>query len=131
VHGGLKENSTGMEASMDENLFLKKTIYGLVQSARQFYVKLVEALKGCGFNGSQDDPYLWIKNSSSGIVLFAFCVDDSLTIGTDKAIDDVVESLKAYGFGFKVKNNLTDYLSCKIVQDFDLSKAWIMQPYIT
>jgi hypothetical protein len=32
-----------MEAPNDEYLILMNTIYGLVQSARQFYVKLVEA----------------------------------------------------------------------------------------
>ena len=54
LHGDLKEEifmeiPPGMEASKDECLILKKTIYGLVQSARQFYVTFVDALKGCGF----------------------------------------------------------------------------------
>ena len=51
------------------------------------------------------------------------------TIGTDKAIDEVIESLKACEFGFKVENELTDYLSWKIVQEIDQGKIWIMQPH--
>jgi Reverse transcriptase (RNA-dependent DNA polymerase) len=118
-----------MEASKDECLILKKTIYGLVQSARQFYVKLVEALKGCGFEGSPVDPCLWTRNSSSGIVMMAIYVIDCLTIETDTAIDEAIESMKNYGFGLKVENDLTDYLS-KISQDIDQGKAWIMQPHL-
>jgi hypothetical protein len=41
-------------------LILKRTIYGLVQSAREFYNKLVLCLKGGGFMGSPVDPCLWI-----------------------------------------------------------------------
>jgi hypothetical protein len=50
----------GMEGSIDECLILNKTIYGLVQSAREFYNILVSALKDCGFQGSLVDPCLWI-----------------------------------------------------------------------
>jgi Reverse transcriptase (RNA-dependent DNA polymerase) len=57
LHGDLKETIymeilKGMEASIDECLILNKTIYGLVQGAREFYNKLVSALKDCGFQGS-------------------------------------------------------------------------------
>jgi hypothetical protein len=57
LHGNLIEAiyieiRKGMEANENECLILKKTIYGLVQSAREFYKKLVLALKGCGFQGN-------------------------------------------------------------------------------
>ena len=52
----------------------------------------------------------------------AIYVDDCLTIEPEKAIDEVIESLVAYGFGLEVENKLTDYLSCKIVQ-VDQSKG--------
>jgi hypothetical protein len=38
--------------------------------------------------------------------------------------------MKDYGFELKVENNLTDFLSCKIVQDIDQGKSWIMQPHV-
>jgi Reverse transcriptase (RNA-dependent DNA polymerase) len=46
LHGDLKETiymeiPRGMEASTDECLMLNKTIYGLVQSNREFYNNLV------------------------------------------------------------------------------------------
>jgi hypothetical protein len=87
--------SPGLEASKEEFLLLKMTIYGLLQGARQHYVKLVKALKD---NGFQNDTCLRIKNSSNGSVMMTIYMDDCLMIGTDKVIDEVVESLKPYGF---------------------------------
>jgi Reverse transcriptase (RNA-dependent DNA polymerase) len=65
LHGDLKERvymeiPKGMDVNIDECLILNTTIYGLVQSAREFYNKVVSALKDCGFQGSLVDPNLWI-----------------------------------------------------------------------
>jgi hypothetical protein len=38
---------------------LRKTIYGLVQSARKFYEKLINVLKVIGFYENKSDPFLW------------------------------------------------------------------------
>ena len=53
LHGDLKETifieiPKGMEANKDECLILKRAIYGLIQSAREFYNKLVLSLKAYG-----------------------------------------------------------------------------------
>jgi hypothetical protein len=45
-----------MKAEKDECLVLNKIIYGLVQSAREFYEKLVSALQECGFKVCSVDP---------------------------------------------------------------------------
>ena len=120
----------GMKANDNECLILNKTIYGLVQSAREFYNKLVSALKECGFTGSSVDPCLWIKYSNQGIVLIAIYVDDCLMIGTDSDIDAVIEKLKNYDFGLKVEHNLTDYLSCRIFVNYENRTTFIMQPHL-
>jgi Reverse transcriptase (RNA-dependent DNA polymerase) len=117
LHGDLKETiymeiPKGMKAEDNECLILNKAIYGLVQSAREFYNKLVSALKDCGFKASFVDPCLWIKNSNHGIVLIAIYVDDCLMVRRESDIDDLIEKLKNYDFGLKVKHNLTDYLLC-------------------
>jgi hypothetical protein len=77
----------GMDAAKEEFLCLNKTIYDLVQSARQFYVKLVEALKSYDIKGSKVDPCVWTKHSSLGMVMIAIYVDDCLTIGKEEAIE--------------------------------------------
>jgi Reverse transcriptase (RNA-dependent DNA polymerase) len=81
-----------MEGSIDECSILNKTIYGLVQSAREFYNKLVSALKDCGFQGSLVDPCLWIKHFNQDIVIIAIYVDDCFIIGDDMKINEVLKS---------------------------------------
>jgi hypothetical protein len=50
----------GLEHDKSECLLLFKTIYGLVQSARQFFKKLVSCLKDIGFKGGYADPCLML-----------------------------------------------------------------------
>jgi Reverse transcriptase (RNA-dependent DNA polymerase) len=112
LHGNLKETiymkiPKGMGASIDERLILNKTIYSLFQSARDFYNKLVSALKDCGFQGSLVYPCLWIKHFNQGIVIIAIYVDNCLIIGDDSKINEVIEELKGYHFGLKVEDHLT------------------------
>jgi Reverse transcriptase (RNA-dependent DNA polymerase) len=75
-HGDMKEEifmeiPPGMDANKEDCLSLNKTIHGLVQSARQFYIKFLEAVKSCGFKCSEVDPCLWTKHSSLRMVMMA------------------------------------------------------------
>jgi hypothetical protein len=81
LHGKLKETiymeiPKGMEANENECLILKKTICGLVQSAREFYKKLVLALKGCNFQGNSVNPCFWTKYTEHGIVFVGIYVNN-------------------------------------------------------
>jgi hypothetical protein len=113
LHGDLKEEifmeiPEGMDIAKEDFLPLNKTIYGLVQSARQFYIKLVEALKSCVFKGSEVDSCLWTNHISLGMVMITIYVDDCLTIGAEQAIEEVINALKGHTFGLKVEDNLID-----------------------
>ena len=60
LHGDLEEEiymdaPKGIGATEDKVVKLKQTIYGLVQSARQFWKKLRDVLKGIGFEGVLED----------------------------------------------------------------------------
>jgi hypothetical protein len=46
---------------------------------------------------------------------------------TEEAVEEVIDALKAHNFGLKFENNLTDYLSGKIVQEKDKGKIWNIQ----
>jgi hypothetical protein len=99
LHGNLKETiymeiPEGMEANGNECLTLKKTIYVLVQSARELYKKLVLALKGCGFQGNSVNPCLWKKYTEHGIAFVRIYVNDCLLIGNENGINDVIDGLK-------------------------------------
>jgi hypothetical protein len=119
VHENLKEKiyieiPKGMEANENECLILKKSIYGLVQSTREFYKKLVLALKGCSFQGNSVNPCLWTKYTEHGIVSVGIYVDNRLVIGNENGINDVINELKAYKFGLKIANDLKEYLRCNL-----------------
>jgi hypothetical protein len=86
----------GIYATKKDCLLLNKTIYGLVQSSSQFYIKLVEALNSCGFKGCKVDPCLWTKHSSLGMAMIAINVDDCLIIGTEEAIEEVINATQEF-----------------------------------
>ena len=48
-----------VDIAEDEALLLQSTIYGLVQSARQYYKKATSILKELGFTGGTVDPCLF------------------------------------------------------------------------
>jgi hypothetical protein len=107
LHGNLKEKiymeiPKGMEANENECL-IKKTIYGTVQSAREFYKKLVLVLKGCGIQGNSVNPCLWMNYTDYGIVFIGIYVNDCLVIGNENGINDVIYGFKSYKFGRKLR----------------------------
>ena len=61
----------------DEVLLLIHSIYGLVQSARQYYIKFKEKLNKIGFYGGFPDPCLLMRKTEKGVVYIAVWVDDS------------------------------------------------------
>jgi hypothetical protein len=90
LHGNLEHKiymdiPKGLNAKDDECCLLQKTIYGLVQSALQFYKKLVKVLKILGFHGGYTDPCLMTRRNQLGVVFIALYVDDCLCIGNDKS----------------------------------------------
>src|SRR6056300_736434 len=136
LHGELEGNDIYMECPKgmvhmeDECLQLMKTIYGLVQSARQFYKKLKVKLLKLGFEEGIVDPCLMVRKNKLGIVMIAIYVDDCLMIGKQEAIDDAIAGLEKSRFKLKIENELTDYLSCNIIFNKSKTKAWVGQPHL-
>ena len=52
----------------DEVLLLIHSIYGLVQSTRQYYIKFKEKLNKIGFGQGFPDPCLLMRKTESGMV---------------------------------------------------------------
>ena len=141
LHGDLTEEiymdcPQGMDGGRpDLCLKLEKTIYGLVQSARMFFQKLVKKLKDIGFTQSQADPCLMIRRSEKGIVIVATYVDDCYCVGNREALDEVTELLQkktdnVEPFTVTVTDGTSDYLSCEVVFSNDGSRAWLGQPHL-
>jgi hypothetical protein len=119
-----------LKAKEAECCLPQKTIYGLVQSARQFYKKLVKVLMILGFNGGYTNPCLMTRQNKLGVVFIALYVDDCLCIGNDAAIKDLVKGMETQGFTLKIDEELTDYLSCQLVFLDDKLRLWIRQPHL-
>ena len=93
---------------------LQKTIYGLVQAAREWWKKLKSILVSIGFKGGDVDPCLFYLECEKGIVYIGLYVDDCLCVGHEEAIDFVIEEMKKKGLTVKIEDNLNDYLNCNI-----------------
>lgn len=103
LNGDLEENifmniPEGLRTVQNEGKVCKlnKALYGLKQAPRQWYRKihdyLVEVLK---FSGSMNDPCLYIKKTTSKILIIALYVDDLLIIGNcEKEIIRIKEEFK-------------------------------------
>ena len=57
-------------------------------------------------------------------------VDDCLVVGKELQIEKSIVELKENGFNLKIENNLTDYLSCRVVEDVKLNRILILKPHL-
>jgi len=84
----------GLEIGEDECVLLKKSIYGLVQAARQWYKKFVQMLKRIGFESCLADPCLLCKRESNGkMTILVIYVDDCICIGSKETIKRTVNQI--------------------------------------
>merc|ERR1712122_72308 len=118
------------EETAGECLRLERPLYGLVQAARQFWKKAVEVLKSIGFVGGQADPCLMSRTNNDGTVHIIMYVDDFLCVGDWSALTMLEKELKESGLVIKVTENLTDYLSCEIKLNDEMSSGYLRQPHL-
>jgi hypothetical protein len=128
---GMKEFGVLPQGITTNNLFehallLDKAIYGLLQSARAWWLCLKKFLLAHEFQECADFC-LFYRNNEFGTVVFIVYVDDGGIFGDDEAVDNCVEQFKQR-FNVKVDDTLTDYLGCEIIRDGNKPKIWIRQP---
>ena len=120
----------GMMAKPDDALLLVKTIYGLIQSPRRYYLHYKSVLEKLGFEVCPCDPCLFKRQNHLGICFITCYVDDNLCIGDKAAIWSVMEELPKNGLNVTVTENLDDYLSCEVIMNDAKDTAWIGQPHM-
>jgi hypothetical protein len=92
-------------------LKLKKSIYGLKQSTRNFYLHLKDKLESIGFESSESDQCLFISDK----VICLIYVDDTLLYADDmQAIDDCIAALRNAGMGLEVEDDVAGFLGVHI-----------------
>lgn len=122
------DSPEGMDHEEDKCLLLKKTIYGLVQSARVYYETYSKEIKSFGFKKSPADPCLFYGNDEDGICIILCYVDDNLAVGHQKSIDKLLKQLDNNFLSSMKEDVLTDYLSCEIRLNEEKDTAWMGQP---
>jgi NAD(P)H-flavin reductase len=134
LHGDLKE-IIYMECpdvivyTGEKVVVLNKSMYGLVQAARQFFLKFKTVLEKAGFKQSDAEPCLFFKAVEDYYVLLVLHVDDCYVLGKPDSIQQVVRDIEAAGLKIKTEYSTKDYLSCEIKMNKGKSIAWIGQPH--
>jgi hypothetical protein len=57
-------------------------------------------------------------------------VDDCLVVGKEMQIQELIVALKQNAFNLKIEYNLTDYLSCHVIEDVKMNCILILQPHL-
>jgi hypothetical protein len=63
-------------------------------------------------------------------MMIGIYVDDCLVIGKRDGVDELIVELNTSGFNLKVENNLTDYLSCQLIENAELNEIMIFQTHL-
>ena len=136
LHGVLKENERvymncpeGLQHEQGQAVMLIKTIYGLVQASRAYFLLMVKTLKNFHFEQSLADPCLFTRIDGDGTVHCGVYVDDIYIVGNDKAVHQAIKDIESK-FNITMEETLGDYLSCEIKFDKNKTKAWIGQPHL-
>ena len=115
--------------SLPEDCYqLKKRIYGLCQTARQFWRKFVDTIKKepFGFTVSPADPCMLFKENNLGICIIIMYVDDMLIIGKKEQIHKFATTIQKE-FSVKIQPNLVDYLGCEFHINKEKTRGWLGQ----
>jgi hypothetical protein len=105
----LKDAPKDSNALHDDAWLLLKSLYGLVQSARQFFLKFCAILLQLNLIQSNVEPCLFTKRSNDGIIFVAIYVDDCYVIGHDHMIKQLISDLKSAVLKLKLEENTSEY----------------------
>jgi hypothetical protein len=115
-------------------LKLKRSLYGLKQSPRNFFQFLKTQLEAIGFMSMTDvDPCLFISNS----VICLVYVDDTLFYSPkDEFISEVISRLRQRGMDLEVEGDVAGFLGVHVERNVDsgtikLTQAGLIQRIIT
>ena len=81
---------------------LKKSIYGLRQASRQWYLKFDEVIRKFNFKENEEDNCIYIKTSGSKFIILVLYVDDILLASSD--LDMLYETKRFLSSNFDMKD---------------------------
>jgi hypothetical protein len=65
---------------------LKKSIYGLKQASKQWYLKFDETIRSFGFKENEEDNYIYAKFKNGKFIFLILYVDDILLTSSDVSL---------------------------------------------
>lgn len=101
----------------DKVCLLKRSLYGLKQSARQWNKMLCDVLEKLKFNRSEEDDCLFLKSSSGGTIFILVYVDDLMLIGPDNVELIQIEEELAKRFKLIIMGPVRHFLGMKLQRD--------------
>ncbi|KAL4309169.1 hypothetical protein GQ457_01G021620 [Hibiscus cannabinus] len=124
LNGDLKEEvymkqPEGFSSSDGENLVCKlnKSIYGLKQASRQWYLKFHEVISSFGFVENIMDQCIYHKASGSKICFMILYVDDILLATNDRGMLHEVKQFLSKNFDMKDMGDASYVIGIKIHRD--------------
>ncbi len=110
---------------------LMKSLYGLKQSPRMWYFKMHEFLLGLGFESSQNDPCLYVRHSTAGVLLIGLYVDDLLIAGSSRSEIALIKKKLSQRFEMKDMGTAKVILGIEVSRDRQKKKLFINQAEYT
>jgi hypothetical protein len=127
LHGVLKETiymrpPTGIPGIKSNQFWLLlKTLYGLKQAGREWYLQLVKVLNSLGFYACEnEDECLFIKQSASGLkLILGVFVDDIVRVYSGVDEKEMAEVMRQIGQRFTLKDlgDAEHILGIKVTRD--------------
>ena len=96
---------------------LKKSIYGLKQASRQWYLKFNEVITSLGFVENKVDHCIYLKTSGSKFIFLVLYVDDTLLVGNDVNLLQETKALLSKTFEMKDLGEVSFVLGIEIHRD--------------
>ena len=89
-----------MEGKEHMGCLLKKSIYGLKQASRQWYLKFDETVRKFGFKKNEEDNCIYAKFKNGKFIFLILYVDDILLASKD--VDLQLEKKKFFVLKFLI-----------------------------
>ena len=94
-----------------------RSIYGLKQSSRQWYLRFHQSIISCDFQMIDEEHCVYVKRSNNKFVILSLYVDDILFAGNDKEYLLNITGWLSSNFEMKDLGKAAYILSVKIKRD--------------
>jgi hypothetical protein len=96
---------------------LRKSIYGLKQASRQWYLKFDETIRGFGFKKNEEDNCIYTKFRNRKFIFLILYVDDILLASSDVSVLLETKRFLSSNFDMKDLDETSFVLGIEIHQD--------------